>query len=145
MIKKQIQLILFLTLFIGKGVAWAESPVVLQTLLLEARGEGLIGMQAVAEVIRNRSKERGLSYAEVCLQRKQFSCWNNKGDAVLKIAKFGKSDYEIAAQAWRLSKNSNITGGANLYSNLAVCSPAWARSGKVRKTVKILHHTFFKE
>lgn len=123
----------------------AESPVVLQTLLLEARGEGLIGMQAVGEVIRNRSKQRGITYEDVCLQRKQFSCWNNKGDAMLKIAKFGRSDYEIAAQAWRLSKNSNLTGGANLYANLEICSPDWSRSDKVKRTVKVLHHTFFKE
>lgn len=130
---------------IWSSSCFAESPVVLQTLLMEARGEGIIGMQAVGEVIRNRSKHSGDSFKDECLKRKQFSCWNNKGDAMLKIAKFGVNDYKIAEQAWRLSKNSNITRGANLYANLSLCSPSWVRSNKVKKTVKILHHTFFKE
>jgi len=124
---------------------FAESPVVLQTLLMEAKCDGVLGMQAVAEVIRNRAKDRGLSFEEVCLQKKQFSCWNDRLDAVSRVLKFGKDDYRLAEQAWRLSKTSNITKGANLYANLSLCSPSWASSPRVKRTVKILHHTFFKE
>jgi|7_EtaG_2_1085326.scaffolds.fasta_scaffold01613_1 hypothetical protein len=48
------------------------------TLLAEARGEGTDGMYAVAAVISQRALNRKMHPVDVCLQRKQFSCWNSK-------------------------------------------------------------------
>jgi N-acetylmuramoyl-L-alanine amidase len=48
------------------------------TLYGEARGEDPAGRIAVANVIKNRlsAGRFGATLAEVCLKRKQFSCWN---------------------------------------------------------------------
>ncbi len=56
-----------------------EQTVLAKTLWGEARGEGQTGMEAVAAVILNRFRTsyRGRSSVEaVCLDPKQFSCWN---------------------------------------------------------------------
>ncbi len=53
------------------------------TLFGEARGEPLEGKAAVASVVMNRVKHPdryGDTIRDVCLQPKQFSCWNG-GDA----------------------------------------------------------------
>lgn len=53
--------------------------VVAATLYHEARGEGGKGVEAVASVIYNRARQkrwRKLGVVGVCLQRKQFSCFN---------------------------------------------------------------------
>ena len=53
-----------------------KEKVVAVTLLAEARGEGSVGMQAVACVIQQRVVESDMGATAVCLQKKQFSCWN---------------------------------------------------------------------
>jgi len=56
-----------------------DQLVLARTLWGEARGEGAVGMEAVARVIINRLREhyRGCStVTEVCLDPAQFSCWN---------------------------------------------------------------------
>ena len=58
-----------------------EVTVIAKTLWGEARGEPEQGMKAVACVIGNRQKRhyRGKqSYSAVCLDRWQFSCWNER-------------------------------------------------------------------
>ena len=50
--------------------------VIAAVLLAEARGEGLRGMYAVAEVIRTRADHFGVSPLAVVKMRKQFSCLN---------------------------------------------------------------------
>jgi spore germination cell wall hydrolase CwlJ-like protein len=50
--------------------------VVADCLYFEARGEGRQGIEAVASVIQNRSKESGRSLEAVCLAPRQFSCFN---------------------------------------------------------------------
>jgi spore germination cell wall hydrolase CwlJ-like protein len=47
------------------------------TIYAEARGEPFEGMKAVAAVINTRSRELKLPMPDVCLQEKQFSCWNS--------------------------------------------------------------------
>ena len=53
-----------------------EERTVALTILGEARGEGQLGMYAVACVIQKRSQERNLTPAKVCLEPWQFSIWN---------------------------------------------------------------------
>ncbi len=54
------------------------------TILAEARGEGEAGMYAVAAVIAQRANDKKVTPEQVCLKRKQFSCWNNKSVKDLK-------------------------------------------------------------
>lgn len=51
------------------------------TLWAEARSEPVEGAIAVACVIRTRAAKSGQSVKDVCLARKQFSCWNPGQDA----------------------------------------------------------------
>jgi porphobilinogen deaminase len=52
--------------------------IIAATLIFEAGGErDTHAMHAVNEVIHNRSVSRHISSDRVCLQRLQFSCWND--------------------------------------------------------------------
>ena len=56
-----------------------ETEILAKTLYGEARGEGLSGIEAVANVMINRAKKPGWwgrGIREVCLKPYQFSCWN---------------------------------------------------------------------
>jgi len=55
-----------------------DTQIVAMTIWGEARGEGKAGMYAVACVISQRAINRDTTPAEICLQRKQFSCWQNQ-------------------------------------------------------------------
>lgn len=64
--------------------------IVAQTLWAEAAGEGRAGMAAVASVIRTRCQRqwRGKTdAAAVCLDHKQFSCWNDGSPLLGKMEK----------------------------------------------------------
>lgn len=54
----------------------SDLEVLTLTLIGEARGEPIEGKVAVACVIRNRATAWKKSISEICLQPKQFSCWN---------------------------------------------------------------------
>ena len=55
----------------------SQSDIVVATLILEAGGEYAEGaMEAVHEVILNRSAIRQMTPAEVCLQPHQFASWS---------------------------------------------------------------------
>lgn len=51
------------------------------TLVGEARGESLDGRVAVAHTVRNRATEKSREAADVCLQKWQYSCWNEGTDS----------------------------------------------------------------
>lgn len=65
-----------------KGLEYKVSyPQVLRAALYyEARSEGERGIRAVASVIYNRhlkGRYKGMSYADICTEPKQFSCFND--------------------------------------------------------------------
>lgn len=68
--------------------------IIAKTLYAEARGEGENGIRAVATVIWNRSKIRKTTFDKICLQPKQFSCWNNSND----ITTTEPDIYEVCVQ-----------------------------------------------
>lgn len=118
----------------------AADHTVALTILAEARGEGLRGMAAVACVIAQRAKERCITPKEVCLQRKQFSCWNSGKDLSYLL------DTPQAKHALYFEKHidkmkQEVTGGANHYHATYV-KPYWADESK--KTVQIGNHIFYK-
>lgn len=93
-------------------------------ILGEARGEGLIGMTAVGEAMRNRGTIKGV-----------YGCgYVPKPTDPIKEAK----------QAWEDSEYTNITNGATMWENIiAFGKPSWYNC--VVETITIKNHTFFKE
>jgi len=123
---------------------YLEHKVVIETLIGEGQNQGLIGMTAISEVIRNRMVERGLSAYEVVLQPKQFSFWNDRNRARAWLVKNARlADYEQAEVAWERSEHSHLTNSSTLYWNPRLANPSWAK--RVTKTVKIGDHQFARE
>ena len=122
-----------------------------RTVWAEARGEGELGMRAVAWAIVNRHDVgkwfSGETLAECCLMKYQFSCWLAHDPNYTLIARLPDDDRTLDEcrgfiQAAMLAAGDDPTEGATHYANLDVCSPAWAANATV--TVKIGHHKFFK-
>ena len=132
-----------------------ETDILARTLYGEARGEGLIGLEAVACVVLNRvklSKERGVSWwgrnvSEVCLKPFQFSCWNADCPQREKLLSLTEDDAEFRL-CRRIAKKAlsgfltDITHGATHYHAKSV-SPAWAR--KWAPVFEYRHHLFYRE
>lgn len=122
------------------------NDVVVATMIMEAGGEYHIGaLEAVYEVIKTRAKKRNKTLAQVCLQRKQFSCWNGKADGIQSleatITKAKKHPrWKIAERI--LGSNTNFTNGADHYHANYIDTPYWADSMSV--TTKIGRHIFYK-
>jgi spore germination cell wall hydrolase CwlJ-like protein len=117
------------------------SEIVAATLILEAGGEYATGsMEAVNEVIRNRAAKRKLTTKQVCLQRKQFSCWNS-GRIDQLLAKAKRHPRFSEAMAIVKGSPTNYTGGADHY-HADYCNPYWASS--LKKTCTIGKHLFYK-
>ena len=117
-----------------------DVQVVAATLILEAGGEGAKGMEAVREVIANRSRGSTLTEAEVCLKRLQFSCWNGR-TVSSGIEKAKAHKHWALALAIANSETTNHTNGATHYHTNKV-SPSWSK--KLAITAKIGNHTFLK-
>jgi spore germination cell wall hydrolase CwlJ-like protein len=112
-------------------------------LLAEASGEGVEGMLAVASVIKTRSKNRKISYSEVCLQPQQFSCWNGKSVSDLHKKWIDSQNVRIALM---IAQNMNqidtaILGNADHY-HAVYCNPYWKDNTK--KIIQIGNHIFYK-
>ena len=132
-----------------------ETDILARTLYGEARGEGLIGLEAVACVVLNRaklSKERnvkwwGRTIKEVCLKPFQFSCWNPENPQLEKILSVSENDAEFRL-CLRIAKKAitgflpDITHGATHYHAKSV-SPAWAR--KLAPVFDYRNHLFYQE
>lgn len=121
----------------------AQAGVIADTLYLEARGEGEKGIKAVATVIYNRAIVKHKSYKQICLQPKQFSCWNSGKVKITPKTKADKKAYEFCRELEEqmLSNKFKPMGNWTHYYNPKLCSPKWARG--VKKT-KIGNHVFLK-
>lgn len=124
-------------LFAMVWVAFAETMTVYETIIYESSGESLEGQVAVAKVIRNRAKDRRLSFDEVCLQPYQFSCWNTP-----PTRKYTQKELDTAKEAWKMSQNSHLR--ANLYCRVD-CYPKWIYHPSVSYIKTIGNHKFYKE
>lgn len=128
-----------------------QIDVMARTAWGEARGEGQSGMQAVLNVIVNRTKKGGwwgATPAEVCHKKSQFSCWNLNDPNRARMLAVTDSDANFRT-AKSLAKSAyagtlpDITGGATHYLNPAALSslPSWTRS--LTKTAQIGNHVFY--
>jgi N-acetylmuramoyl-L-alanine amidase len=98
----------------------------------EARGEGEVGMRAVAHVIYNRSKEKGVSPCIVVRQPKQFA----------KASPRPKDEMWQIAKRIALDPGFDITKGATYFHNKTV-KPYWIRS--LRVTFSWGGHIFYRK
>ena len=138
---KTFRIILITALTALSNLSANQSEIVAATLILEAGGEYAYGsMQAVHEVILNRAVKRRLTPKQVCLQRKQFSCWNS-GKIDQLLAKAKRHPRYSEALVIVHSAPTNFTGGADHY-HADYCNPYWASS--LQKTCKIGRHIFYK-
>lgn len=124
---------------------------VARTIWGEARGEGARGMQAVANVIMNRTARGGwygLTPAEVCKKPYQFSCWNENDPNRAKLLAVTDSDKEFR-QALSIARDAvngdliDITDGATEYHAKNIKPENWDYS-KLKQTVLIGNHIFYK-
>jgi spore germination cell wall hydrolase CwlJ-like protein len=114
------------------------------TILGEARGEGKAGMYAVACVILKRVEERKLPATLVCLQKKQFSCWDKGDKPLFKLLDSSEEHLyamDLAAAVMKGRLKLEYVKHANHYCTLKA-NPYWAKG---KTPVKIIgNHKFFK-
>lgn len=127
-----------------------DIDVLARTVYGEARGEGDLGMLAVAWVVVNRARKYRLGIAEACLKSIHFSCWNNarENDAnqlSMMTADIGDKLFARAMQAALEAAHGlfpDPTEGATHYFNPRLVRPDWA-SGHA-DYVTIGNHRFYK-
>ncbi|MCB9982430.1 MAG: cell wall hydrolase [Rhodospirillales bacterium] len=132
-----------------------EIDVLARTLWGEARGQGHIGMEAVACVVLNRVKVAanhggkywwGANIIQVCQKPYQFSCWNRSDPNFQKLQSVDDKNLYFAT-ALRIARRAvagalpDHTGGATHY-HADYVEPYWAR-GHV-PCARIGRHVFYK-
>ena len=112
-----------------------------EALYFEARGEGVQGQQAVAEVILNRVDSRGFpsTVCGVVNQPAQFSYTIGGRKRITNKAAYLRA--RDIAQAALSGAPRNLTGGATYFHTPAV-RPAW--SHRFQRTVQIGAHIFYR-
>lgn len=126
-----------------------DIDVLARTIWGEARGEGSIGMQAVACVIMNRARIGGWwgdTVVQVCQKPYQFSCWNRGDPNYRKLLSVGMEDLHFVT-AKRIARRAVLgvlddpTRGATHY-HAAGAEPYWAKNEK--PVAVIGKHIFYK-
>ena len=133
-----------------------EQRIVAMTILGEARGEGEVGMYAVACIIAQRSIAWKQTPMQVCLKDWQFSCWNKNDPNRKKLPSLLNTPQ--AAYAKRLAVNLNTLQRDFVKYSDHYChinkNPFWSyktitRKGKkikipIKPLVVINRHKFYK-
>ena len=135
-----------------RATDFADLSPTLQTIVLEAGGEGPMGMQKVAKVMVDRTllpRWKGLTTDQVVQQPKQFSGWERK-DRIQFLSKQPQGVFLEAAKALKRAqaeaKSQGVT--ADHYMSNAIFDdpkkrPSWA--GKMKMVERYGGHTFLKE
>lgn len=125
-----------------------QLDVLARTVLGEARGEGQMGMEAVAHVLANRANSGQFPSdpAQVALQPNQFSAWNTgAGGNNPQQFSTGSPLYQTAQQVIQNvfgGSSPDPTNGALFYHNPSV-NPSWANSVNQHGTTQIGNHIFY--
>lgn len=120
-------------LLLLSGTSRAETLIVYKTIAYEASGESLEAQAHVAKVIQNRAIKRGLTAEEVCLERKQFSCWNEGINSKMKPRT--EREIENAKRAWRMAYELDLD--IDHYHDTSVL-PYWAKTMRMVKQIDSL-------
>lgn len=111
------------------------TDILARTLYGEDRGDGALGMAAVAHVVLNRVALGGwwgTTIVDVCLHPWQFSCWNmddlNRSKLLNVTAE--DSSFELATSIAHLAVSgalgADTTNGADSYYAIGSSRPLWA-------------------
>jgi spore germination cell wall hydrolase CwlJ-like protein len=132
--------------------ARAEAPsstygqrIVAAVLMGEARGEGEVGLTAIAEVVRNRAIEHARTPLEVVCRKGAFSCLNGKTPEQLYRQHCRSPLFKTALRIAKTVYNSpeqlpDTTRGATFYDHKGA-SPPWLP--EVRLVAIIGQHAFY--
>jgi spore germination cell wall hydrolase CwlJ-like protein len=104
--------------------------IVAAVLMGEARGEGEMGMTAVAEVIRNRANAARKSPLEIVLKRGGFSCLKDTTPEALHRKFHQMKTYPMALLIAKTCYNTpeqlpNVTKGATFFDSMKQNRPPW--------------------
>lgn len=121
--------------------------IVAAVLMGEARGEGEVGLKAVAEVVHNRAVQHAKSPLTVVCEKGAFSCLNGKTPDQLYRKHSRSPLFKAALQIAQTVYNSpdklpGTTRGATFY-DLKGATPPWLSA--VRLVAIIGHHAFYVE
>ncbi len=126
-----------------KELTWAAI-----TVYHESLGEPFNGKVAVAHVIFNRSRSRGLSISRTVLQRNQFSCYNdNRRPPVKNYDALGEcltAVLEAQVQQMKGETMDNAMFYLNKTAVLEKCGrlPSWV--SELKEVCSIRNHTFYR-
>ncbi len=138
----------------SETLAWPPTDqwtVLACTLWMEARGDGLPGMQAVANVVMNRVRNPrwwGDDIISVCLKPDQFSSWNPGSDQIAKVQEAmvnGDLDYKVALHLTQLAIMGilpDTTGNADSYYADYIGTPSYDKPSEF--TVEIGSQKFYR-
>lgn len=130
-----------------------DVEILARTIAGKARNQGLEGMVAFANVIKNRVNDfrhrYGSTMVNVCLKPAQFSCWWVKGDNFEFVMDPPDSEMTAARVAAGLSMKGLLidnTSGSNLYHTVSIRKkPSWATALGVFRRAVIGDHVFYFE
>jgi spore germination cell wall hydrolase CwlJ-like protein len=126
---------------------WEAIDILRSAIIGEAEGESVVGKMAVACVMMNRTKDKRWpgNYKDVCLQPKQFSCFEPKYQRSSMFKHDWSKDWWREAHfiAWGLLHGyfRDITRGANHYHAVGTI-PYWAEDQE--PVAAIGGHLFYK-
>jgi len=125
------------------AISQDEKRCIADSIYHEARGEGLEGMIAVANVIVNRMRSSRYpdTACAVVYQYRQFS-WTLYKSKLQPVLDYGNDYIERIAELALQSRLIDITGGATHY-HTAYVNPRWAASKK--QTFVIGQHIFYRK
>ena len=108
-----------------------DIEIVWRTVYGEARSLNDTGQQAVAHIIMNRAFKKGEDPYQICLKRKQFSCWNG-GDSNYNNMRWVTLDHDAAKRALMntmfalANLEDDFTNGATHYHTHSI-TPYWVK------------------
>jgi len=119
--------------------------IVAAVLMAEARGEGEIGMTAVAEVIRNRATQASRSPFNIVLRKGQFSSLKHTTPEALHRKYSRMKEFPIALRIAKTCYNTphelpNLTRGATFFDRAEHRPP---RLVAMRPVTRIGNHRFY--
>jgi len=126
---------LVLLLAVPCGAASFDERLIAAVLMAEARGEGIVGMTAVGEVIANRARKRQMPPELVVQETRQFSPLNRAKPHKL-VARYEKMP--LYREALRIAHTviqapaelPGLTAGADHFERVRAPTPRWARGRK---------------
>ena len=128
----------------------SDTALAVLTIWQEARGEPWEGKVAVAEVIRNRMKEKYSSDGTVAgtvAKPWQFSGWRSDDPNLMVSLRLDDDDPLVkeCAKAWLEANNNgtNVAKGALLYLARRILpnAPSWVKNSD--RVAEIGHHVFY--